>query len=88
MLYIVFWTIINLMMSNPMKRIFLLFIASLAMISINAQSSNLSNLLEEGYSAAELEKIFDGVSYKKHQKWMKSEGYTDDASKSTDQYFY
>jgi len=72
-----------------MKNICLLFIACLFITVLPAQiDSNLGSLFEDGYSAPELEKIFNKVSYTNHKKWMKAEGYTYDESQSTAKFFY
>lgn len=64
---------------------FLLLIAA-AMLASFAKAQNISALLEEGYSIAELEEIWSNVDYNNHNKWLKKKGYTYKGDKSG--YFY
>ena len=72
-----------------MKRALLLAIAILFITALPAQiDTDLANLLEEGYSVQEMDKIFSEVNYNNHKKWLKNAGYTYVKDKSTSNYFY
>ncbi len=72
-----------------MKRIAALLSTFFISCTLSAQiNPNFANAFADGYSVQELEKIFENVTYKKHEKWLKKEGYTYSKEKSTKDYFY
>jgi len=72
-----------------MKRIAALLPLFFFAFTLSAQiNPNFANAFEDGYSVQELEKIFENVTYKKHEKWLKKEGYNYNKEKSTKNYLY
>jgi hypothetical protein len=72
-------------MNKIILSISLCFYGVLAFAQVDPVSAN---AFADGFTPSELEHILNNVPYKKHEKWMKGEGYTYDKSQSTSEYFF